>query len=78
MRKLVLALSAVAALGLAMPLVTTPAEAETTKVVIKKRDHHKHWNRGHRKVVVIKNKRHDGWRHHRAEGVKKKVIIKRD
>jgi hypothetical protein len=77
MRKLAFALAAAAALGLATPVVTSPASAETKVVIKNKRDHHRHWNRGHRKVVVIKNKRNDGWRHHHAH-VKKKVIIKRD
>ena len=58
MRKIVLALAAVAAVGLAVPVVSVPAEAHASKrvVVIKKKTH---WNRGH----------HYGWtknRHHRG------------
>ena len=72
MRKLVLILSAVAAIGFTVPLVATSAEA--AKVVIKSGEHHRHWNRGHRKVVVVKhhhdNGLHRGWRnHHRAKVV---------
>jgi hypothetical protein len=66
MRKLVLILSAAAAVGFSLPVVTA-AQAEDAKVVIKSGDHARHWNRGHRKVVVIKH-RHEGWRHHHAEG----------
>ena len=63
MRKLVLALAAVAAFGLTLPL-TSPAKAEEGKVVIKEgREHHRmHRDRDHRRVVVIKH------REHRAEG----------
>jgi hypothetical protein len=54
MRKIVLALAAVAAFGLTVPVVSAPADAKTQVVVIKKKNH---WNRGH----------HYGWskqRHH--------------
>lgn len=51
MRRIVLALAAVAAVGLAVPVVTAPAEAAQV-VVIKKKNH---WNRGH----------HYGWNKHR-------------
>jgi Ni/Co efflux regulator RcnB len=54
MRKIVLALAAVAALGLTLPMVTAPAEAHgAKKVVVIKKNHH--WNRGH----------HYGWNKHR-------------
>lgn len=57
MRKIALALAAVAALGLTVPVVSTPAEAgpgHGKKVVVIK--HKKHWDRG----------RHYGWQrgHH--------------
>ena len=61
MRKLVLALSAIAAIGIALPVAaTTPASAET--VVIKRggghdRGWHRGWERHHdRKVVVVKRR----------------------
>ena len=54
MRKIVLALAAIAAVGFTLPVVSAPAEAK--KVVIIKKGHHAHghhgWNRGH----------HYGWR----------------
>jgi hypothetical protein len=60
MRKLFIALAALAAVGIAMPL-TAPAEAAVTKqVIIKKSGHH---DRG----------MHRGWRHANA---KKVVIVK--
>jgi alanine racemase len=75
MRKLVLILSAVAAVGFTLPLATTAAQAE--KVVIKSGDrgYDRGWHRGHnKKVVVIKRGHHDGWRRHHAEGSKKVII----
>ena len=58
MRKLVLALAAAAAFGIAAPAVTsTPASAET--VIIKKRGHDHGWRRAHNradKVVIIKKR----------------------
>ena len=63
MRKIILTLAALAAFGIALPVATTSASAET--VVIKKdRGHHYGWNRGH----------HYGWRNHRADRV---VVVKR-
>ncbi len=60
MRKVILALSAVAALGLALPVVSNPASAET--VVIKKdRGHHYGWRHRDRDRVVVR----EGRRHHR-------------
>jgi hypothetical protein len=55
MRKIVLALAAIAAVGFSLPVVSAPAEAK--KVVIIKKSHHAHgrhygWTRGH----------HYGWR----------------
>ena len=52
MRKLVLVLSAAAAVGFALPVVTA-AQAEEAKVVIKSGHHRHHSDRGHRKVVAI-------------------------
>jgi hypothetical protein len=50
MRKLALALSALAIVGFAAPLVTS-ASAET--VIVKK--HHHDWDRPHHKTVIIKH-----------------------
>jgi hypothetical protein len=67
MRKIVLTLSALAAVGFVVPM-TTSAKAEDSKVVIKERGERHHmdrgfhhgWGRGDRnKVVVIKHRRHD-------------------
>jgi Ni/Co efflux regulator RcnB len=65
MRKIAIALTAFAALGIALP-VTSPASADTVKkVVIKHRDRdriqvrHHDFDRHHgKKVVVIKNRGH--------------------
>jgi len=63
MRKIILTLAALAAVGIALPAATNSASAET--VVIKKdRGHHYGWDRGH----------HYGWRNHRAERV---VVVKK-
>jgi hypothetical protein len=77
MRKLVLILSAAAAVGFALPVVTS-AHAEDKVVIKSGGDHPRHWNRGHRKVVVVKERRHEGWRRHHAEGSKKIIIRHRD
>jgi hypothetical protein len=66
MRKIVLTLSALAAIGFVVPM-TTSANAEGSKVVIKERGHHMDrgfhhgWGRGDRNKVVIikKHRRHD-------------------
>ena len=65
MRNVFIALAALAAIGIALP-VTSPADAAVTKkVIIKHRDHdrglHRGWDRHHgKKVVVIKHgRRHD-------------------
>jgi hypothetical protein len=59
MRKIVLALAAVAAFGIAMPVVSAPAEAREVVIIKKKKKWRHHYNRGH----------HYGWykhkRHHR-------------
>lgn len=79
MRKLVLILSAAAAVGFALPVIS--AQAEEGNVVVRTgehRDHDRRYHRDHRKVVVIERDHdrgyHRGWRNHRAEGTK--VIIK--
>jgi hypothetical protein len=63
MRKIVLTLAALAAVGFVVPL-TTSAQAENTKVVIKRGGGHHHMDRGY----------HRGWGHAHA---KKVVIIKK-
>ena len=72
MRKLFMALAAVAALGLTIPL-STPADAQSATVVVKKRygDRHVH---PRKKVVIIKRDRH---RHHhvRAHARPNTVVI---
>jgi Ni/Co efflux regulator RcnB len=63
MRKIAIALTAFAAIGIALP-VTSPASADTVKKVIIKhgdRDHDRAWHRAHdrhhdKKVVVIKGR----------------------
>jgi len=70
MRKIVLALAAVGALGLALPVVAPANAREEGKIVIRTGDRHheRHWDRGrhegrferHRfsKVVIIKRRHH--------------------
>jgi hypothetical protein len=77
MRKLVLVLAAAAAVGFTLPVIS--AQAEEGKVVIKTGErggHHRHWNRGNKKVFIIKNRGHEGWRRHHARG--SKVILRHD
>jgi Spy/CpxP family protein refolding chaperone len=63
MRKIVLTLAALAAVGIALPVATQPASANT--VVIKKdRGHHYGWRNHRAERVVIVKKRH----HHRNHG----------
>jgi hypothetical protein len=66
-RKIVLTLASVAALGIALPVVTAPAAQARDVVIIKKKHRHwnrhwdRHWDRGH----------HYGWykhRHHHRHG----------
>jgi len=61
MRKLFIALSAVAAMGIiVMPVMTGSARAEENKVIIKKGEHHHHWREHHHvKKVIIKKRDHD-------------------
>ena len=59
MRKIFLTLAALAAFGLAVPVVSNPASAET--VVIKKREHGWHPFRHHReRMIVREHRRHHG------------------
>jgi len=59
MRKLVMILAAVAAVGIALPVATQSASAET--VVIKKdRGHHYGWRNHRDNVVIIKKHRREG------------------
>lgn len=65
MRKLAIALTAFAVVGIALP-PTSSARAEEEKVVIKRGDHDRDWRRHHdwrrdhaeKKVVIIKHRRH--------------------
>ena len=64
MRKILLTLAALAAFGLALPVTTGSASAET--VIIKKghRDYGRHegWRHRHREKIVVREKHRD--RHH--------------
>jgi hypothetical protein len=76
MRKFFLALAAVTALGIAMPVVSTPADAQNTTVVIKKKKHgDRGLHRGHRKVTVIKSSPRRVYHSHRR--VATKVVVKK-
>ena len=70
MRKIVLTLAALAAVGFVVPM-TTSAKAEDTKVVIKHRGEGHHMDRG--RHVGFEHSRHYGYGHAHA---KKVVIIK--
>jgi len=66
MRKILLALAAVATVGIAVPSATSQASAET--IVVKRGGHHHGgWHRGHRshKVVIVKRGRGHMHRGHR-------------
>ena len=80
MRKLVMTLAAVAALGIAVPTVaSTPASAET--VIIKKSGHHDGWRRAHNradKVVIIKKRGYGHFRHGRDHGYGHRHHMDRD
>ncbi|HZP78900.1 MAG TPA: hypothetical protein VFB45_22380 [Pseudolabrys sp.] len=59
MKKLTLALAALAAVGFAIPSMTSVARAED-KVIIKKGGHHHDWMRAHaesKKKIIIKKDR---------------------
>jgi hypothetical protein len=80
MRKLILAMAAIAAFGLTLPL-TAPAQAEEGRGIVRsgERHHARHWNRGHRNVV-IQRRHHDrglhrGWYKHRAESTRGRVHV---
>ena len=76
MRKLFLVLAAVTALGIAMPVMSTPADAQNTTVVVKKKKHgDRGLHRGHRKVTVIKSSPRRAYHSHR--GTATKVVIKK-
>ena len=62
MRKIVLALAAVAAFGLALPVASAPAEARDV-VIIKK---NRHYDRGHHYGWYKQRHRHHHRHHHRA------------
>ena len=71
MRKIVLTLAAIAAVGIALPVASNSANAET--VVIKQnRGHHYGWRNHHDRVVVREHREHrgvvvrEGRRHHGA------------
>jgi hypothetical protein len=70
MRKIVLALAAVAAFGIAVPtFATSPAEARDVVVIKKKhRDHGRHlgWYKG----------KHYGWAKHRSHRHGHRVIVR--
>lgn len=62
MRKLFIAFTALAAVGIVTPIITGTAHADEKKVVIKKGDrgHHYGWrNHHHVKKVIIKKGDHD-------------------
>jgi hypothetical protein len=56
MRKFAIAFAALAAFGIAIPLISS-AKAQDA-VVIKKGDHDRDMHRHHKKIVVIKHRRH--------------------
>jgi hypothetical protein len=74
MRKLFLALAAVTALGIVLPVVSTPADAQT--VVVKKKSGDRGWHRGHRNKVIIKSDRRRHYHHHHARA-DRVVIVKK-
>ncbi len=73
MRKIVLALAAVAAIGIALPVAaTTPADAAT--VVIKKSNNGHHYGWRHRRDRVVVR---DGWRHRQHRSHRGATIVVR-
>ena len=69
MRKIILTLAAIAAVGIALPVASNSASAET--VVIKQnRGHHYGWRHHDRDRVVVRHRDravfHEGRRHHGA------------
>jgi hypothetical protein len=60
MRKLFIAFSALAAVGIALPVMTGSAKADESKVIVKKGEHHHHWRDHHHvKKIIIKKRGHD-------------------
>jgi hypothetical protein len=57
MRKFAIALAALAAVGFAIPLISS-AKAEDTVVIKKDGDHDRDMHRHHKKIVIIKHHRH--------------------
>jgi hypothetical protein len=57
MRKFAIAFAALATFGIAMPL-TSSAKAEDAVVIKKDGDHDRDMRRHHKKIVVIKHRRH--------------------
>jgi hypothetical protein len=70
MRKIVLTLAALAAVGIALPVATTQPASATTVVIKKDRGHHNGW-RNHRRdrVVIVKKRHHSEYRAHRGATV---------
>jgi len=69
MRKVLLSLAALAALGIALPAVSGTVDAREVVIIKKKhhhwdRDDHRGWDRG----------RHEGWRHHHDHDRNRVVI----
>ena len=64
MRKLGLALAALAAIGVALPITSSASRAEESRVIIKHGDRglHRGWERHHAKmVVIVKHRRHHAY-----------------
>jgi hypothetical protein len=57
MRKFAIAFAALAALGIAIPLISS-VKAEDTVVIKKDGDHDRDMRRHHKKIVIIKHHRH--------------------
>jgi Ni/Co efflux regulator RcnB len=67
MRKIVLTLAALAAVGIALPVAATQPASAATVVIKKDRGHHYGWRNHHRdRVVVVKQRHH---REHRGATV---------
>jgi hypothetical protein len=77
MRKILLSLAALAALGLALPAVSSTADAREVIVIKKKHRHYDHgrhygWYRGHH--YGWERGHHYGWRNHQHHG--DRVVIR--
>ena len=57
MRRFAIAFAALAAFGIAIPLISS-AKAEDTVVIKKDGDHDRDMHRHHKKIVIIKHRRH--------------------